>query len=206
MRSVACLVLVFTAAVGFAQEPRLIEEPQPKFGIPYLGGLYPQSSAKQTLDSVLKAIDKGRFDYLVAHLMDETFVDSRIAVRAVEILPAVERDLRAKRDKQRQDPASVPPEEKLSLEPKAFDTQVQAEARNRAFKVVVADVKEKLGDDPESLKELKRFSREGTAAEAGDTATITLRDVKDRKVFLKKKDGRWFVENRQADDGLKDGK
>jgi hypothetical protein len=39
---------------------------------------YPQATAKQTLASVLKAIDAGRFDYLVAQLADPDWVDERV--------------------------------------------------------------------------------------------------------------------------------
>jgi hypothetical protein len=177
------------------------DEPPPKFGIPPLSGMYPQTSAKAALESAVKAIDRGRYDYIVAHLLDDAFVEGRIAARARDLTPAVEADLRAKRERQRQDPATVPADEKLSMEPKAFAAAVDAEARTRAFKQVVREVKEKLGEDPEAVKELKRFARDGTIAETGDGATIALRDVKDRKVFLKKAGNRWFVENKQADEG-----
>jgi hypothetical protein len=39
---------------------------------------YPQASAKETLVSVLKAVEAGRFDYLVAQLADPAWVDERI--------------------------------------------------------------------------------------------------------------------------------
>jgi hypothetical protein len=39
---------------------------------------YPQGSAKETLDSVLKAVETKRVDYVVAHLADPAFVDDRI--------------------------------------------------------------------------------------------------------------------------------
>jgi hypothetical protein len=39
---------------------------------------YPQASAQETLTSVLKAIDAGRFDYLVAQLADPAWVDDRV--------------------------------------------------------------------------------------------------------------------------------
>ncbi len=204
MRFVVSLALVtWLGTCSFAQDPSLRDEPQPKFGIPPLMGLYPQTSPKVALDSTIKAIEKERFDYIVAHLLDESFVETRIVGRAKEILPAVEADLRARRDKQRQDPAAVPADEKLSMEPKAFAASCEAEARNRAFKIVAKDVKEKLGDDPEAIRELKRFAREGTVAEAGETATISLRDVKERKVYLKKVGARWYVENKQTDDAAK---
>ncbi|HEY2786878.1 MAG TPA: hypothetical protein VGJ05_18095 [Fimbriiglobus sp.] len=207
MRTTLCsiLFLVF-ASQSTAQPPAFRDDPETKFGIPLLAGLYPQTSPKAALASTIKAIEKERYDYIVAQLMDEAFVETRIAGRSRDILSAVDADLRARREKQRLDPTVVRPADKLSMEPKAFAESVNTEARNRAFHLVVKDLKGKLGDDPEAIRELKRFAREGTVAESGDTATISLRDVKDRKMYLKKVDRRWFVENKQADDTAKPAK
>jgi hypothetical protein len=50
-----------------------------RFGIAPDLKAYPQATAKETLTSVLKAIDAGRFDYLVAQLADPAWVDDRVA-------------------------------------------------------------------------------------------------------------------------------
>jgi hypothetical protein len=39
---------------------------------------YPQASAKQALASVIKALERKRYDYLLAHLADPEFVDERV--------------------------------------------------------------------------------------------------------------------------------
>jgi hypothetical protein len=39
---------------------------------------YPQATPKEALGSALKAVEKKRFDYLVAHLADPDFVDDRV--------------------------------------------------------------------------------------------------------------------------------
>lgn len=39
---------------------------------------YPQSTAKETLASVLKAVENKRIDYVVAQLADPAFVDDRV--------------------------------------------------------------------------------------------------------------------------------
>ena len=60
-----------------------------------------------------------------------------------------------------------------------------------------------LLDDPEGMKDLRRFNRNGTFPDAGaadTTAKVGLVDVKDRALFLKKIGDRWFVENRQMDE------
>src|SRR5439155_9853990 len=39
---------------------------------------YPQETPKETLASVLRAIERGRINYLLAHLADPAFVDQRV--------------------------------------------------------------------------------------------------------------------------------
>jgi hypothetical protein len=50
-----------------------------RYGIAPDFKVYPQATTKETLTSVLKAIDAGRFDYLVAQLADPAWVDDRVA-------------------------------------------------------------------------------------------------------------------------------
>jgi hypothetical protein len=50
----------------------------PRYGVPADLKSYPQGSAKETLASVLKAVDAGRYDYLVAQLADPAWVDDRV--------------------------------------------------------------------------------------------------------------------------------
>ena len=67
----------------------------------------------------------------------------------------------------------------------------------------------KFADDPESLKDLRRFARGGTFPDpaAPDLAAkVGLPDLKDRAVFLKKIGDRWFVENKQAEDKIEEKK
>jgi hypothetical protein len=49
-----------------------------RYGIAPDGKTYPQGTAKETLASVLKAIESKRFDYLTAQLADPAFVDDRV--------------------------------------------------------------------------------------------------------------------------------
>ena len=39
---------------------------------------YPQTTAKETLASIIKAVEAKRVDYVVAHLADPAFVDDRV--------------------------------------------------------------------------------------------------------------------------------
>lgn len=189
----AGLVLVVSAVP--AQPPAEVKI-DPRYGIPGNHRLFPQPDPKTALASAVKAAEAGRYDYLVAHLMDEKFIESRIDDRARQAEPAADADLRALRDRQKADPAF---DKRLQLpdEPPLFAERVRQEARVRGFRQVVRDVQDKLADDPTLLKDLRQFLREGDFAVSGDTATATVKELKDRQVFFRRYGDRWFIENRQ---------
>ncbi|HZT81960.1 MAG TPA: hypothetical protein VFA26_17170 [Gemmataceae bacterium] len=65
------------------------------------------------------------------------------------------------------------------------------------FEDLVAETRAKLLDDPAAARQLRRFLTEGEW-EAGETAaSVKLKDVSDRRVYLRKAGGRWFMENRR---------
>lgn len=70
-------LLILTSVAGRAGEPA--KGDGARHGIVADLKSYPQGTAKETLASVLKAIDAGRFDYLVAQLADPAWVDDRVA-------------------------------------------------------------------------------------------------------------------------------
>jgi hypothetical protein len=58
-------------------------------------------------------------------------------------------------------------------------------------------VTDRLTGDPEVVREMRRFLAEGTINVNGDAATVTLKDVKGRQVYLRKLGERWYFEDRQ---------
>ena len=72
--SAAMLIL---AAPAFGQQKK--PEPPPHFGVPAETEFFPQDSPKQALASIAKAIDAGRFEYLLAHLVDPAYTDAVFA-------------------------------------------------------------------------------------------------------------------------------
>jgi hypothetical protein len=191
--------LAVLVSIAPAQPPAEVKV-EARYGIPGNPRLFPQTEPKTVLASAIKAAEAGRYDYLVAHLMDEKFIEGRIDNRAKLIEPTADAELRALRDRQRKD---VTLDKRLQLpdDPNLFNEAVKAEARLRAFKQVLRDVEAKLTEDPTSLRELRRFLREGElVSSSAEAARITLKDVKDRQVFLKKVGERWFIENRQQDE------
>src|SRR5437763_10569014 len=151
--------LVGLLSAASAQPPAEVKL-DPQYGVPGNTRVYPQTDPKTALASAVKAIEAGRYDYLAAHLLDQTFVEGRIDERAKQFEPAAEADLRALRQRQKQD---VTLDKRLQLpdDPTAFAERVKQEARARAFRQVVRDVQDKLTEDPAILKELRRFLREG---------------------------------------------
>jgi hypothetical protein len=53
-------------------------EPAARYGVAADLKTWPQATPKDTLTSVLKAIDAKKFDYLVAQLADPDFIDGRV--------------------------------------------------------------------------------------------------------------------------------
>jgi hypothetical protein len=69
------LPLAAVALFTVAQEPT----PAPaRYGVDANLEFYPQATPKEALRSVVKAIQRSRADYLLAHLTDPEFVDRRV--------------------------------------------------------------------------------------------------------------------------------
>jgi hypothetical protein len=64
------------------------------------------------------------------------------------------------------------------------------------FEQQVEDTRDRL--DPGTVKLLRRFLSEGTWTTQKDEATVALKDVPDRGVYLRRVDGRWYLENRSG--------
>ena len=100
---------------------------------------YPQATPKESLASVLKAIEAGKFNYLLAQLSEPDWVDRRVK-----------------------------------------------EVHHGKF-----------ANDRTAIKDLRRFLQEGTWETTDTTATAQLKDVKNRRVYMRRLEGRWFLEDRK---------
>ena len=77
MRVAGVLLLGLVGAAGlFATEAAA--KPAARYGVEVDLPTYPQGTPKETLASVLKAADAGRFDYLAAQLAEPSFIDGRV--------------------------------------------------------------------------------------------------------------------------------
>jgi hypothetical protein len=200
--ALAAALLLGAAALACTQEPPATPplDPQPRFGVQPRFKTYPQGSAKQALQSAVEAIEKGEARYLVAHLMDPQFVEARLADRARQFEPAVDVEFARLRDVQKANPDRYPADTRLPDDPGRFRAAVAAEARRRAFAQLVRDVEDKLADDPQVLRDLRRILIAGTSDDGDPVARFTHPEVKDRALFVRKVGDRWYLENRQADE------
>ena len=141
--------------------------------------------------------------YIVAHLMEPQFIDTRLVEVAKLLEPGIEIELYKTRELQRKNPGAYAPSERLPESPAAFQAVVKNVALERAFFQIVREVQDRLSGDPESIKTLRQFLRDGTVSGSDDDAKIELAGVADRFVFLKKAGNRWYIENRQTEEKKK---
>lgn len=66
-----------------------------------------------------------------------------------------------------------------------------------AFDRLVREVNGYYVEDPQLLTELRRFAKEGEWETMDDKASASVKALPGRKVFMRKLEGRWFLENRQ---------
>jgi len=151
MRTAVAMLLGIVCVFQAGAAPQA-KDPPKRYGIEADLDNYPQEMPKTAFESVLKAIDNKKIDYLLAQLTDPAWVDK----------------------------------------------WVQQVHRGK-FEAMVRETTELLSKDPTVIKELHRFLREGEWTEDGGRATVSLKDVKDRRVFLRKVEARWYLENDNKD-------
>ena len=198
MRTKLCGVAAFcVGAVALAQPAAA---PPARYDIAAAFEAYPQGTPKEALAATVRAMDKDRFEYLVAFLLDPKLIDGRVEERAKTLEEGVEKELRLARDEQLRQ--GVPRRERLPGDAADFAAVVREAARGRAFKLVVADARGHFAESPETLKEFRRYLRDGVVVDAGDVATITLKDAKDVQLNLRRVNLRWHLEDRKGPEPL----
>jgi hypothetical protein len=154
------LVLAVCPLVLAAQD-----EPAPKldkrYGYVHEPILFPQKTPQETLQGVVRAIDSNKIDYLLAHLADPKFVDSRVAEYA------------------------------------AFQKGSEQAKAIFAFERLVRETALHFQEDPLLVKELRQYVKEGEWDVQEGVAIGTLKTASSRRVFLRKLEERWFLENKQ---------
>jgi hypothetical protein len=73
----------------------------------------------------------------------------------------------------------------------------EAEKKSLAFDKLVERTTENFQDDPTKIKELQRFLKDGEWEEGANEAVAKLKNVQARKVFMKKIEDRWTLQDRE---------
>jgi hypothetical protein len=81
-------------------------------------------------------------------------------------------------------------------DPEFVDNRVKQVYGGR-FEDLVAEARRKLADNPATINDLRRLLRDGEWQEAATSASVRLKDLADRQVYMKKVGDRWYFENRQ---------
>jgi hypothetical protein len=83
-------------------------------------------------------------------------------------------------------------------DPAFVDQRVQDVHRGK-FAELVKEVSHKLVNDPDSIKLLERFAKEGQFETGDTTASARLKDTND-KVFFRRIELRWFFQNQKKEE------
>ena len=76
--SLLLLVAVPLLTASAQDEEKKAPKDRPRYGFDYNPTIYPQNTPKDTLASILKAIDNQRVDYMLAQLAEPKFVDQQV--------------------------------------------------------------------------------------------------------------------------------
>lgn len=185
MRRTLSLILLAASGAASAQDDGR------RYGVQLDLVGYPQATPAEAVQSASKAAERGATEYLLAQLVIPAVADQRVALRSALIRPAVDKLLRAQRDAER-DRIDIP--NRLPLDEAGFQNRVSQLTAIEAFRGVSAGAKALLDANPRTGRELRRVSREGALAEAGDRATYTLRGDS-RQITLLKIGRRWYLDD-----------
>lgn len=198
MRTAFAAVLLFGVTGLISAQPA--KEAEPRYNVKPRLKQYSQTSPKEVLKSAIAAIENADYTYLVAQLLDPKFVDDAVVEQTKLFEGGTELELARLRDYQRANPDKFAPEDRVPLDPKAFREMAALKARDYAFKQLVKDVRQKLTDDPQTVKDFRRILRGGSFVDASPAGAATHPDIKGRALYFKKIDTRWYLENRQTEE------
>ena len=213
MRTAFAAAILFGAAGLASAQPPKDPPPEPlpvaakdgsRHGVRVRIKQYPQSTPKQALKSALAAVEAADYEYLVGQLLEPKFVDDAVAERAKLLQADAEAELAQLRDYQRANPSRVAIEDRVPLDPVGFRALAAKKAEDRAFRQLLRDVEQKLTDDPQAVKDIRRVALDGMFADADPAGTGTHPEVKGRTLYFKKVGDRWYLENRQGEEPKKE--
>lgn len=180
------LILIMTTATVFAQDPPSFFR---RYNIEVNLVNYPQKTPQEAMQSISKAIDSGRYDYLLAQLSDPMYVEPRVAEY---------RGLLFTKEELQREVEDIARE----LDPKARKRkEIEKEKKDKArtivaFNRMVVETRKHLDEDPVLIKELRLFAKDAEWEIDEDKAVASMKKITPRKVYLRKRENRWFMEER----------
>jgi hypothetical protein len=180
------VALIVVAASLCAQEPNRFLT---RYNIEYNPINFPQKTPQEALKSIAKALDNGRFDYMLAHLADPKYVDPRVTEYLALIV--------AKDELQREEDDIAREPDPKKRKAKVIEKERKDKARVVvAFNRLVAETRKNFDEDPVLMKEIRQLAKDGEWEVDEDKATGSLKKVTPRRVVLRKREDRWFMEER----------
>jgi hypothetical protein len=187
--------LLLTLALGTFGLPLVAQDTEARqfdrrYNIEYNPVAYPHKTPQEGLKAIVKAIDAGAYEYMLAHLVDPKFVDTRVAEYFTLMFP---KELLRKEDETIALTEDLLTRKRLEIgkERRLFERQVLS------FSRLVKETRKHFSEDPVLLRELRQMARDGEW-DADETKGIcSLKGVTTRKAFFKAREGRWFMEERQ---------
>ena len=154
-------LVALTCPLALAAQDEAPSKLAKRYGYTHEPSLYSQKTPQEAMQSIVKALDAKKIDYLLAHLADPKFVDERIA------------------------------------EYKAFQKGSDEAKTILGFERLVRETVLHFQEDPVLLKELRQYLKDADWEVQEATAVGTLKTASPRRVFFRKLDERWFLENKQ---------
>ena len=161
---------------------------------------YSQKTPKETLTSAVKILEAKRYELFVAHFLAPEFVDKKVNDRVRLIEPTIEKQMLSRRDWQKQNPKLVNNADRLPDDPVPFANAIRAEATKLAFGQVVEEIKKHMDESPEVIRHFQKYIRVDEFSITGTLAQTSHKDIPDKILYFSLINGRWFLENRQAEE------
>jgi hypothetical protein len=192
-RHFAGLVLTLLAAtftLRTAAQEGEIRQLDRRYNIDYNPINYPQKTPQEGLKAIVKALDSGAYEYMLAHLVDPKFVETRVAeyftmMYSKDLLRKEEETIALAEDLKIRKRLEVERDRRL------IDRQVLAFGR------LVKETRKHFAEDPALVRELHILARDGEWDADETKANCSLKMVTPRKAFFKIRENRWFMEERQ---------
>jgi len=192
------LLLSATALTGVAQPPPpAVQGDDQRYGIRLNLRLYPQDTPKAALQSLLTAVEKKQYAYIVAHLLDPATVDARLDERHILFLDRAEKELR--QEQLHRDSTGFPAQRRLPSDPEDWKDLVRRRAREHAFRELVQQVQQRLEAEPHTLRSFTKILTGGQFAETASGVQATHPEVLEGALYFRQMGTRWFIENRREE-------